>query len=657
MDSIRSRLLLDSLDFTPASISGLVAWYDTSLPAYLISNPVGAAPGSGVSVLYNRAVSSRTGNLLVQSEDFSTTWARVAVNAFGATDTGAAGAGSFANTARTTDPLGGNTADFIQEDGTASANHDVNQAAVSFTAGSTYSFSVFAKKDSRYGLAVSFPATAFTSQQIGKFNLNTGTGAVRTGTPTVTIADAGNGWYLCKITATATTTVAGTPVLYISSDDGSTVIYNGDNTSGLFLWGASLVRSDMTPVTGPTLAQGYYRTTTVSHDPIHDAVQATAASQGQLSRRDRKGNWLKQSSDFSTTWARGRLNAFGATDTGALGAGSFANTARTTDPLGGSTADFIQEDGTAGNSHFLYQTLTIPPGTYTYTKWIKAAGRTKVALYFSTIGVARGFDLSNGTSFTVSGVTDAPGYGIVESPVGSGWYRCSITATTASTITADARVYIIETNAFSYNGDNTSGLFLWGASLVESNWDPVTGPTEAQGYVATTTQAAFPGQNGLQILRADGSDDYWKTLQFQLAQPTTVVWFGRQVTWTSGDRVVNGYAASSTEIYQTSASPRLVMYSGSVGPYLDTITLGQMGCVVGVFNGASSVMRFNNQTPATGNVGSNDANGLTLCSVGGTPGSYANTDIGEVCIFNRALDASEIGKLVSYGAKKWGFTA
>jgi len=81
-------------------------------------------------------------------------WNRIRLNAFGAIDTGVAAAGSFSDTAQTLDPIGRNTADFIQEDPTATSTHFlVNTGNMNLPiSGVEYSIYVKAAEERLYGL-------------------------------------------------------------------------------------------------------------------------------------------------------------------------------------------------------------------------------------------------------------------------------------------------------------------------------------------------------------------------------------------------------------------------------------------------------------------------------------------------------------------------
>jgi hypothetical protein len=136
-------------------------------------------------------------------------------------------------------PDGRTTADKFVEDGTASQTHQMSRG-VSVTSGTPITLSVYAKAAERSRLSTAFTnAGAFSTVQRATFDLSTGIASSTGGTPTVAIEALSGGYYRCSITATPTSTATATSILYL--DNGSTVVYTGDGSSGIYLWGAQLV--------------------------------------------------------------------------------------------------------------------------------------------------------------------------------------------------------------------------------------------------------------------------------------------------------------------------------------------------------------------------------------------------------------------------------
>ena len=147
-------------------------------------------------------------NLLLRSEDFSTTWVRFNVNA-----------SSNAILA----PDGTLTADKLTEND-ADNFHRIRQG---ITSGVTGVFSVFLKADERTRVNLG----TSDINLIAGFDLSAGSVVSGTGS----IEPFGDGWYRCSISATFTTSG---PFLLLRNS--SSEFYTGDGTSGIYLWGAQL---------------------------------------------------------------------------------------------------------------------------------------------------------------------------------------------------------------------------------------------------------------------------------------------------------------------------------------------------------------------------------------------------------------------------------
>ncbi len=145
-----------------------------------------------------------------------------------------------------TAPDGSITADKLVEDSTASNNHYVYLAsAATHSAGATIAFTVFVKEDTRTGCRVIGGESG--SDYFGaRFNLSAGTtGAALTGgTGSLTsssIQALSNGWYRCTVVGIVNAwATSSKPSIYLSNDDGTTMVYTGDGSSGIYLWGAQL---------------------------------------------------------------------------------------------------------------------------------------------------------------------------------------------------------------------------------------------------------------------------------------------------------------------------------------------------------------------------------------------------------------------------------
>ncbi len=165
-------------------------------------------------------------NLALQSENFSLTWVRTAVLAFGS--------GSVVNAVEGPD----NTlsADLVVE-ATTTSSHLMSQTITTLS-GSNYTFSVFAKPAGRDWVCLEGGSGggAFTVF----FNVASGTIGNISGTvaANVRIDPYANGFYRCSVVDTTTGTAPNYRV-FMSPTNG-VQSYLGDGISGVYLWGAQL---------------------------------------------------------------------------------------------------------------------------------------------------------------------------------------------------------------------------------------------------------------------------------------------------------------------------------------------------------------------------------------------------------------------------------
>jgi hypothetical protein len=145
-------------------------------------------------------------------------------------------------------PDGTLTGDKLVEDASASASHPLISTGATISVGSNTSFSVFAKASERTAIVLRVNNAADSIWCA--FNLSTGTvgTAANSGTgsgATGSIISVGNGWYRCTVSGVTSTTAASVqaiiyPAVSTTDPTNTSIIYTGDGTSGIFIWGAQL---------------------------------------------------------------------------------------------------------------------------------------------------------------------------------------------------------------------------------------------------------------------------------------------------------------------------------------------------------------------------------------------------------------------------------
>jgi hypothetical protein len=322
-------------------------------------------------------------NLLTYSEQFdNAAWvkARVAISA---------------NTILA--PNGTLTADIITEDLAVSDSHQISRNIT--TEAVSYTYSIYFKANTRNWAALWMGGAG------AYFDLNTGSvGTVSSGV-TASISNAGNGWYRCSTTRTMSA-ASNAFIVYMATAN-NTVLYTGDGTSGLYIWGAQLE-------IGSTATA--YNSTTVKNLLGYSELFDNAA-------------WTKSNSFVQTnllTYSEAFDNAAWAKTTITATANSIVA------PNGYQTADTLAATGV--NSTAL-QTFTAAAVPYTYS----------VYLYRKTG--------TGNIDITVDGAT------WVTKVITAGWTRVDTTLTPAAgSKTAGIRIVT--------SGDE---IYAWGTQLVQGS--------------------------------------------------------------------------------------------------------------------------------------------------------------------------------------------
>jgi hypothetical protein len=156
-----------------------------------------------------------------------------------------------------------------------------------------------------------------------------------------------------------------------------------------------------------------------------------------------------------------------------------ANTA--TAPNGTMTADSLIEDNTNAVHQTIQTSLLSAGGVYTSSVYLKPNGRNWVAINITAAAnYTAWFDVQNGVVGTIqSNITSAS-----ITAVGNGWFRCTLTANTGAVAPRISLNLSTGNNVLSYVGNGTSGIFVWGAQLVEG--------TDALPYQLTETRLNRP---------------------------------------------------------------------------------------------------------------------------------------------------------------------
>lgn len=198
---------------------------------------------------------------------------------------------------------------------------------------------------------------------------------------------------------------------------------------------------------------------------------------------DNAPNALLQSDALGTTWTATRSS---------VTANSVAA------PDGTTTADTINEDGTAAQTHFISQAVTVSSTAldYSFSCSLKAGTRSWAQLQLiegtSNHELRANVNLATGALGTVSAAganwTNARGFVVAE---GDGWYRLTVVGRKASAATTISAIIAIgEADAdITFSGLSAASMYAWRASLAQSSF-PVRGALTTTTATTGTTQTS-----------------------------------------------------------------------------------------------------------------------------------------------------------------------
>jgi hypothetical protein len=192
-------------------------------------------------------------------------------------------------------------------------------------------------------------------------------------------------------------------------------------------------------------------------------------------------------------------------------------------PDGALTGDKLTEDATTSVHRVVSGSITISASsTYTASAYVKITSPSRYFLLSIDSAFNQhatlGFDLS--TETVLSGFT--LGYTNVSGTIrdaGGGWYRCTVTATSAAGVTTttlsagltNATTWVNAARGFpSYLGDGTSGFFIWGAQLELGSFASTYIPTVASTVTRATDQVSYANfPQPAEIAARGGMTVYW----------------------------------------------------------------------------------------------------------------------------------------------------
>lgn len=514
------------------------------------------------------------------------------------------------STDQTAAPDGAIRADAVVET-TENNTHGIYQVHTASAA--TYIWSIYLKPNGRNILMMYAFDGATSTTAVTRFDLSTGEYQLMDSNLSMTAGTvaAGNGWYRCWIKFTYTAGHASNRVQATFFDGRSLASpgassYAGLTSKGVYAWGSQFTL-------GSTLLD-------YMGEPLGFLLEGAGTNIALQSQTLDNASWVKTRTSIT------------------------ANAAVA--PDGTTTADKLKDDATAAASHYMTFTPTgmTAAAVYTQSFYIKAAEYASVLVAFygnpttANLGSFR-FNASTGvfSSVSTTGAFTQLDYGAEKLP--NGWWRVWQTVQTSGSDTGILfRINLIDNaNGSSYNGDSTSGVYLWGMQL------ELGGLTS---YIPTTTTSVTRNADAFSRSWTPPSE-YTVLLEFKTpddisTQATRVIWSvgssGTDVMYLfigalSADFYLQAKVSNSFTVNITLTDPPI---PGTVQKIAIRVDSGDVA--VSVDGGA--VDTSSQAVPAT----TNEALGSASWSLGGGP---LNGTIKKRVIYDRAFTNAELMALAA----------
>ena len=371
----------------------------------------------------------------------------------------------------------------------------------------------------------------------------------------------------------------------------------GVNTT-FYIWGAQLETGDELTEYTPSVDTFVSRASTATY--VDDAtglittaaVDAARYENGELLLEPARTNVLPYSEEFDqNVWQKYRASVAPNSSVA---------------PDGTLTADKIIEDVGTSEDHIVNRSVSLASTTYSYSFYAKAGGRSALIVSRAT---------ANQTSFTHSFTLEdsgtATGGGSIVA-LSNGWYRCSGQTTLTNTGSGGFAVRLADSSGNTiYNGDGTSGIYLWGAQLeaapYASSYIPTTGSTVTRAADVSTSALgvdSWYNQSEGTVFVELGSEQGGVPARFQLSDDSGVnriqsrknqlyCFNGTQqfnLSYTSSLKEASAVSGTSTSV---AASGSVVATHGSASlPTCTNMELGKRGGNFDYLNGHISRLAY-----------------------------------------------------------------
>lgn len=163
----------------------------------------------------------------------------------------------------------------------------------------------------------------------------------------------------------------------------------------------------------------------------------------------------------------------------------------------------------------------------------------------------------------------------------------------------------------------------------------------------STSRPALGNSGDLWWMTGDGIDDWLRSTTAAMTQPWWRISALRQVSWALGERMFGPATIGGAGLlYQNPVTPQLGLFNGTLANANANAVVGADAITYEVHNGASSALAIDGGTPATGNPGTANPDGLTIFS-DHVPQLFGNFRLYATMAGNGTLTAPQAAEIVS----------
>lgn len=369
--------------------------------------------------------------------------------------------------------------------------------------------------------------------------------------------------------------------------------------------------------------------TAAINTPCFDYDPVTLAPKGLLVWEQRTNNALYSEQFDNAAWTK---------------VATTVSANATISPDGATTGDKLVEDAATSIHRVAQSFATTANAAVSYTVYAKADTRRYLSLGMGGLnGVVATFDLQTGV---ISGAATALGTGwstatAVITPAGNGWYRCALSGVDTAGASRPFSISLnnVSTNPInaqgnSYAGDNTSGLFLWGAQIETGAF--------ATSYIPTVAATISRSADVAQMTNTNFSSWYNQSAGTFIASADCPA-LGSRTVFSADDATTSNLMRVRSAV----AEPFFIVNAGGVNQAsLDggTITANT------IYTQAAAYAANDFATSVNGGAAVTDASGsvptVSRLSIGADPsGNYLNGHIRTINYYNTRLSNDTIQSL------------